>query len=164
MEAPAAARGTLRVRPLQRGARDNWVRTGISWTDVPALDRRGHPADQVTVLNDLLSAHRAATRQMYFGSDAHLSLGTFGPDEALLLRRAVDAGMPLVAGAGLAHVEVADPVTLRLDVNAAPDQDARLRLGVRLEEEWYGASDLDVLGEGGARRRAVARPRATPGR
>ena len=48
--------------------------------------------------------------------------------------------MPLVAGAGLAHVEVADPVTLRLDVNAAPDQDARLRLGVRLEEEWYGAS------------------------
>ena len=147
-EAPAA-RGTLRVRPLQRGARDNWVRTGISWTDVPALDRRGHPADQVTVLNDLLSAHRAATRQMYFGSDAHLSLGTFGPDEALLLRRAVDAGMPLVAGPGLAHVEVADPVTLRLDVNAAPEQDARLRLGVRLEEEWYGASDLDVLGEGG---------------
>ena len=147
-EAPAA-RGTLRVRPLQRGARDNWVRTGISWTDVPALDRRGHPADQVTVLNDLLSAHRAATRQMYFGSDAHLSLGTFGPDEALLLRRAVDAGMPLVAGPGLAHVEVADPVTLRLDVNAVPEQDARLRLGVRLEEEWYGASDLDVLGEAG---------------
>jgi superfamily II DNA or RNA helicase len=145
----AAARGTLRIRPLKRGARENWVRTGISWSDVPYLDRGGHPPDQVAVLNDLLSAHRAATRQMYFGADAHLSLGTFGPDEAGLLRRAVDAGVPLVPGAGLARVDVSAPVTLQLDVNAAPDRDAVLRLGVRQGEEWYGAADLDVLGEGG---------------
>ena len=143
------ARGSLRVRPLQRGARDNWVRTGISWTDVPSLDRHGHPPEQVAALNDLLSAHRAATRQMYFGADAHISLGSFGPDEVPLLRRAVDTGMPLVPGAGLASVAVTDPVTLRLDVNAAPDRDARLRLGVTLDDEWYGASDLDVLGDGG---------------
>jgi superfamily II DNA or RNA helicase len=143
------ARGTLRIRPLQRGARDNWVRSGISWTDVPYLDRRGHPAAQVAVLNDLLSAHRAATRQMYFGADAHLSLGTFGPDEVPLLRRAVEAGMPLVPGGGLARVAVGDPVTLRLDVNAAADHDAQLRLGVSSEGEWYAAGELDVLGEAG---------------
>jgi superfamily II DNA or RNA helicase len=146
---PTAGRGTLRMRPLMRGARDNWVRTGISWTDVPYLDRRGHPEAQVAVLNDLLSAHRAATRQMYFGADAHLPLGSFGPDEVRLLQRATDAGMPLVPGTGLEGVRVVDPVTLQLDVNAAPDRDAQLRLGVSLSEEWYSAEDLDVLGEGG---------------
>ena len=143
------ARGTLRLRPLQRGARDNWVRTGVSWTDAPYLDRRGHPPDQVAVLNDLLSAHRAASRQMYFGADAFLTLGGFGPDEVALLRRAVDVGMPLVPGQGLTTVEVAQSVTLRLDVNAAPGHDARLRLGATLHGEWYDATDLDVLGEGG---------------
>ena len=145
----ASGRGTLRLRPLQRGARDNWVRTGVSWTDVPYLDRRGHPGAQVAVLNDLLSAHRAATRQMYFGADAHISLGSFGPDEVPLLRRALDAGIPLVPGAGLSDVRVEDPVTLQLDVNAAPDGDAQLQLGVRLGEEWFGAGELEVLGEAG---------------
>jgi superfamily II DNA or RNA helicase len=46
-------------------------------------------------------------------------------------------------------VDLADPVTLQLDVNAAPERDAQLRIGVRLDDEWYGAGDLDVLGDGG---------------
>jgi superfamily II DNA or RNA helicase len=142
-------RGTLRLRPLQRGARDNWVRTGVSWTDVPYLDRRGHPAAQVAVLNELVSAHRAASRQMYFGADSHLSLGSFGPDEVALLRRAAETGMPLLAGTGLSVVRLSEPVTLRLDVNGSPGGDAQLRLGVRLEEEWYASSELDVLGVDG---------------
>src|SRR3954454_2816494 len=99
-EQQAPGRGTLRLRPLQRGARDNWVRTGISWTDVPYLDRRGFPRAQVAVLNDLLSAHRAATRQMYFGADAHLTLGSFGADEVPLLRRRPDGRMPLDPATG----------------------------------------------------------------
>ncbi|MEP7089489.1 MAG: DEAD/DEAH box helicase [Nocardioidaceae bacterium] len=148
-QAIGPVRGQLRLRPLQRGARDNWVRSGVSWAGVPYLDRSGHPAAQVAVLNDLLSAHRAASRQMYFGADPHLTLGTFGPDEVDLLRRAVAAGMPLVSGAGLSEVRVAEPVTVQLDVNAAPEHDAQLRLGVALEGEWYPSSALDVLGEGG---------------
>ncbi len=148
-EVALPGRGTLRVRPLQRGARDNWVRTGVSWTDVPYLDQRGHPPEQVAALNDLLSAHRAATRQMYFGADAHLTLGTFGPNEVALLARAVEAGVPLLAGAGLGEIHLEDPVTMQLDVNAAPDRDARLRLGVALGDSWYGPTDLDVLGERG---------------
>ncbi len=143
------ARGTLRLRPLRRGARDNWVRTGVSWSEVPYLDRRGHPPEQVLALNDLLSAHRAASRQLYAGSDPYLPLGSFGPDEARLLRRGVEAGLALVPGPGLSSVDLHDPVTLRLDVAGAGDGDARLRLGVRTEEEWYAAEDLDVLGQGG---------------
>src|SRR4051794_28923806 len=33
-------RGTLRVRPVRQGARAGWVRSGVSWADVPQLDRR----------------------------------------------------------------------------------------------------------------------------
>ena len=110
---------------MRRGARDNWVRTGISWTDVPYLDRRGpHPPAQVAALNDLLSGHRTAMRQLYFGADGHVSMGSFGPDEIRLLHRAVAAGIPLLAGAGLSRVTVApEPVTIRLDVNAVPGHD-----------------------------------------
>src|SRR3954447_3458518 len=116
-------RGTLRLRPLKRGARENWVRTDISWTNVPYLDRHGHPPEQVAALNDLLSAHRAASRQMYFGADNHLALGGFGPDEVGLLHRAVKARVTLVAGTGLSRVELADPVELRLDVNGSAGED-----------------------------------------
>ena len=143
-------RGTLRLRPLVRGARDNWVRTGVSWQQVPYLGpRRGHPAEQVAVLNDLLNAYRTATRQTFVGSESHLPLGSFGTDELGLLQRAVDAGMPLVPGTGLSSVSLAEPVTVRLDVNAAPGSDAHLRLGVQLAGEWYSAADLDVLGDAG---------------
>jgi superfamily II DNA or RNA helicase len=150
-QSAAPARGTLRMRPMRRGARDNWVRTGISWTDVPYLDRRGpHPPAQVAALNDLLSGHRTAMRQLYFGADGHVSMGSFGPDEIALLHRAVATGMPLLAGNGLSRVALApEPVTIRLDVNAAPGHDAQLRLGVTLDGAWYDAADLDVLGEGG---------------
>ena len=149
-QAVTPVRGTLRMRPMRRGARDNWVRTGVAWTEVPYLDRHGpHPPAQVAALNDLLSAHRTAMRQLYFGADGQVSLGSFGPDLVALLQRAVDAGMPLLAGEGVAHVSLAEPVTLQLDVNAAPERDAQLRLGVSLADEWYGAADLDVLGDGG---------------
>ena len=81
-----------------------------------------------------------------------------------LLRRATDVGITIVAGPGLSHVELAGPVELRLDVNGAPGEDARLQVGVPLGDEWYSAADLDVLGEGGPHGGAVAAPTATPGR
>ena len=147
--ATSPVRGMLRLRPLQRGARDNWVRTGIGWTDVPYLDRRrGHPPEQVAALNDLLSAQRAASRQLYFGAEPHLPLGSFGPDEVTLLQRAVEAGVEIVPGAGISTVSLVPPVTLRVDVHAPTGEDARLQLGVEAAGEWYAAAELDVLGAG----------------
>ena len=150
-EPVTARRGTLRIRPLQRGARDNWVRSGVSWQQVPHLDpRRGYDPDQVAALSELLAAHRAASRQTYFGSETHLGLGGFGGSLWSMLRRCAEAGIALVPGAALDDVEVLPgPVTLRLDVNAAPARDAHLRLGVSTGQEWYGAEQLDVLGEAG---------------
>ncbi len=147
----APRRGTLRIRPLQRGARDNWVRSGVSWQDVPHLGgRRGYVPEQVAVLSEMLAAYRAASRQTYFGSETHLPLNSFGGSLWNALERCEQVGIALVPGAGIAGVEVcSEPVTLRLDVNAAPARDAHLRLGVSLEEEWYGAEEIDVLGESG---------------
>lgn len=33
-------RGSLRLRPLQRGARDNWIRSGVSWQGLQYADPR----------------------------------------------------------------------------------------------------------------------------
>ena len=144
-------RGTLRVRPLVRGARDNWVKSGATWQDVPYLDsRKGCPPAQVAVLGELLAAYRAASRQTYFGSESHLPLAGFGASLWPLLRRARDVGITLVPGPGLAHADLhAEPLTLELDVNTATTGDAHLGLGVRLDGEWYAAADVDLLGDQG---------------
>lgn len=146
-----AARGALRLRPVRRGARNNWVRQGASWNDVPYLDRRAD-ADptQTAVLAEILSAHRAANRQAYFGADAHLTLSTFGSGLWALLRAAEDVGLALVPAGDLRQVRVAtEPVTLRVDVNGADTAQAHLGVGVELDGEWYSGDSLEVLGESG---------------
>ncbi len=148
----APQRGTLRIRPLQRGARDNWIKSGVSWQDLPYLNVRRGQVDpgQVEVLTELLAAYRAAARATYYGAESHLSLAAFGPSLWPLLDRVADAGIPLVPGAGIDDVLVRPgPVALTLDVNAAPERDAHLRLGVTVDGEWYGADAIDVLGNAG---------------
>jgi superfamily II DNA or RNA helicase len=146
-------RGSLRLRPLQRGARGTWVRSGISWTELSSGhgSRGPHPLEQVAVLSEMLAAHRAAQRNLYFGgADSHLTLGGFGASLWSLLDRCSRAGVELVPGPGLDSVTVhPEPVTIELDVNAAPRREAHLRLGVRVRGRWHGAEALDVLGEGG---------------
>ncbi|MDQ3307804.1 MAG: SNF2-related protein, partial [Actinomycetota bacterium] len=147
----APRRGSLRIRPLQRGARDNWVRSGISWQQIPHITSRSrYRPEQLAVLSEMLAAYRAASRQLYFGSETHLSLSSFGAALWRVLERCSEVGIALVPGAGIASVGVHQhPVTLQLDVNAAPASGATLRVGVSVEEEWYGAEELDVLGESG---------------
>jgi superfamily II DNA or RNA helicase len=146
-----AARGVLRMRPVRRGARDKWVRQGASWNDVPYLDRRtdADPA-QTAVLTELLSAHRAANRQAYFGADAHLTLATFGPGLWALLRQADEVGIELVPAGDLRRVAVArEPLALRLDVNGANTAQAHVGIGVEHQGEWFSGESLEVLGDTG---------------
>ena len=150
---PAPRRGSLRVRPLQRGARDNWVRSGVSWNDLQHVGARNlrHPPEQVAILSEMLASYRAAQRNLYFGGgDTHLTLGSFGGSLWSMLARCEEAGLELVPGAGLESVTVRhEPVSIQLDVNAAPLREAHLRLGVKVGEVWHGADAIDVLGEGG---------------
>ncbi|HET6561155.1 MAG TPA: DEAD/DEAH box helicase [Marmoricola sp.] len=144
-------RGQLRVRPLQRGARDKWVKTQVSWLDVPNL---GHRTDvdqaQAAVLVELLAAHRAANRQAYFGNESHLTFATYGPSVWPLLREAERVGLPLVPAGLLRGIRVAtEPAVLRFDVNGADREVAQLEVGVTHEEEWYTGARLEVLGDSG---------------
>ena len=146
------ARGTVRIRPLQRGARHNWVRTGVGWLEIASLAghrSRAWDPDQVTALGELLAGYRAATRAGYFGSESHLPLGSFGPSLWRLLERLDQVGVPLVPGAGLVDVSVSpEPVPLRLDVNGG-DTALHLALGVEVAGEDYRPGEIDVLGDAG---------------
>ncbi|HET6652254.1 MAG TPA: DEAD/DEAH box helicase [Nocardioides sp.] len=147
----APARGTLRIRPLVRGARDNWVKSGATWQDVPYLDaRKGCAPAQVAVLGELLAAYRAASRQTYFGSESHLPLAGFGASLWPLLRRAREVGITLVPGPGLARVDLhPDPLSIEVDANTSATGDTHLGVGVRLDGEWHAADDVDLLGDQG---------------
>ena len=144
-------RGLLRVRPVQRGARDNWVKSGVSWQDVGFLDRRrGYSADQVAALNEMATSYRAAARHGYFGAETHLPLASFSSSLWRQLARLAEAGVALVPGAGLESVTALDEaVTLQLDVNASPESGAHLRLGVRVGDDWYSPDAIDVIGDTG---------------
>ncbi len=142
-------RGPLRLRPLRQGKRGTWVRTGVSWGDLRHADEHGYDAAHADVLGEIDAAHRAASRQMYFGGESHLPLGAFGPSLWSLLHRAVAAGVELVPGQDIAEVRLAEsPAMLEVDLNADSDG-ARVRVRARLGPEWYDATDLDVLGERG---------------
>src|SRR3954471_18178876 len=144
-------RGALRLRPLVRGARDNWVKAGVGWSDVPAMDRRPDiDARQAEVLAELLTAYRSASRSSYYGAESHLLLNSFGRALWPLLAEAHAVGVELVPSGVLRAVSVAaGALSLRLDVNGADTERAHLQVGVEHGEEWYAGDRLDVLGSEG---------------
>ncbi len=147
-----SSRGSLQLRPLRRSARGNWVKTGVTFQDLPGLrhDRSLDPA-QLAALNELAAIHQGAARFGYYhGSEPHLTVATFGPSLWPALERAERAGLTLLPGPGLDDVHlVRDPVTLQLDVRSAEGDPVRLRLGVPVDGEWYDADSLDLLGDPG---------------
>ncbi len=155
------SRGFLRLRPLQRGARDNWVKTNASWVDVPSMSpHQGYDPDQVALLNEILTGFRAANRQSYYGADQHLSLGGFGPALWSQLQQAQALGVALVPAGLLAEVTVAEePVSLQLDVGTGPAPEgshgsgngrrAQVQVGVGHGEEFFVGDRLEVLGATG---------------
>ena len=146
-------RSSLRLRPLRRGARDNWVRSGISWQGLQYADPRARefPPEQAALLAEMFAAYRAAQRNLYFGgAESHLVLSSFGSSLWSLLDRCSAVGLQLVPGAGIEEVTLLpEPVRFTLDVNAPPERDAHLRLGVAVGETWYSADAVEVLGDAG---------------
>ncbi len=148
--------GQLRIRPLRRGKGDNWVKTNVSWHQLPHLGQLGsYDEAQTGVLVELLSAHRTATRQTWSSADSHLTVATFGPTLWPLLAAAREAGVELVPTGVLREIEVLpEPVTLRLDVNGADGPRAHLRLGVEVPDgdggsTWFSGEQVEVMGEAG---------------
>lgn len=148
-DVPAA--GRLRVRPVQRSLKGTWVRTHVSWTEVPHLESRADvDVAQARALTQLLAAHQVTNRQTWAGAEPQLALGSFGPSLWSLLTRALAAGVVLVPGKDLRAVRFADhPARVTLDVSEAAGHDdatrARLSLGVAVEGVWHSGDRVEVL-------------------
>ncbi len=146
----ASLRGALRLRPVQRGARGGWVRSGISWQTLQHPGGRpGHDPRQARLLAELLVSYRTASRQTYLGAESHVPLRSFGPGVWGQLRQLRDAGVPLVPAGDLDEVLLAESMAgLQFDVQRDRGT-AALRLVARLEAERYEVESFDVLGDAG---------------
>lgn len=130
----------LWLRPMRQGARDNWIKTGITWAhaESPQYDDT-HDLDQLAVLHRFVRAvPGAAPRDV-------LDLTTIGPQLPELLHEAQEAGIPLIGGERVSAVHVADPVVAALDVRT-DDGGARLDLGVWHDGRLFSGGDLLLLG------------------
>jgi len=141
----------IRIRPVVPGRTGAWVRSGISWRDLP-----------YDVWNPRVPAHRQALEELYaayrvrgngygtYGSygDQVVYLDDFGRSLWPLLRRAVDAGVALVP-----VKPVHGPVTLspdeavaRLEVRRDTEGAVRLEAVLALGEDCLPAAQVQLVG------------------
>ncbi|WP_125614753.1 DEAD/DEAH box helicase [Specibacter cremeus] len=112
----------LYARPVVRGNKGKWVRTGIGWTQLGYLGyTRSHDAAQVGWLQDILKSH--STRSYSTSTPAWLSFNDFGGrDLWLLIHEAARHGVALVqSGTGDPVRVLPDPVTIALNVTRTAD-------------------------------------------
>jgi superfamily II DNA or RNA helicase len=75
LTAPRASGGSasgIRLRPVLRSRSGNWVRTGVSWSDLDYFSYRrsvtGRGAEHLALLNELLALSRVSSRHSSYGS------------------------------------------------------------------------------------------------
>jgi superfamily II DNA or RNA helicase len=111
--------GSVRLRPVVPGAKARWVRTGVSWRNLPYdYSGRRDPA-HVAALLALDQAHRAAeeaTGSYYRSGDVAVRLEEFGPALWPALQQAVDDGVPLLTTRGGPVRLAQKPGVLAVDV------------------------------------------------
>ena len=112
---------TVLLRPLRRGARDNWVKTGATWNDVPSVRFSGRfDSEQVAVLHELRDLRSMAAHYSRAGDG--LDVADLGSSLWPLLHRVRESGLVLVPVAPLHQLVLGDAVDLDLDVRDAGEQ------------------------------------------
>ncbi|TQN42091.1 SNF2 family DNA or RNA helicase [Blastococcus colisei] len=136
----AASEVSVRLRPVVPGAKGRWVRTGVSWRNLPYdYSGRRDPA-HVASLVALHQAHRAAdegTGYYYRSADVPVRLEEFGPALWPALQQAMDDGVPLLTTRGnpvrVAELPGALAVDVRRDGGPGSESDAGLRVQAVVE-------------------------------
>ena len=95
------------LRPLRPGSRDAWIKAGADWDDIRLQPGTFDPA-QRQVLLDLLESRRRNEFAYGHRVDA-LPLRELRDDLWTLLRRAAEAGVPLLAGTDEGHRPLPEP-------------------------------------------------------
>ncbi|MEJ7833732.1 MAG: DEAD/DEAH box helicase [Nocardioides sp.] len=141
-----ATRPTMTLRPLRRGKKQRWVRSGANWSEIPRANLEArHDARQ---LDAVMALHGALTGTgRYWSPQQEPFLADFGQTVWRHLRAATEAGVEFVAADPLhAVVLLDDPLALSADVVSA-DGEAVLTVGVHRGDRHYSGDDLLTLGE-----------------
>lgn len=141
----AQAPYTLPVRPLRRGKRDNWVKTGASWYDVQGSMRYARDLDPAQV--EALVGLSLVLMRGYASQDPNLL--AHGPMIWPLLRQARDVGVALVPGSGLNEIRVVDESLEVIADLMATGPDLALRIGLMHEGVWWpnATGELATIGD-----------------
>ena len=143
-------RPDVTLRPLRRGSKGAWIRTGVSWRDLES--------GYAYALRDIDPVHRNAARALLmslttnrYNTPATLPLGPAQPDVWQMLRRLVDAGVALVGERGGPTEVALAAVPARLAVDLVDAGDGAVRVSARLEHDdaalTADASAVGLLGD-----------------
>ncbi|MGY1741138.1 MULTISPECIES: DEAD/DEAH box helicase [unclassified Blastococcus] len=116
VEERAGRPASVRLQPLVPGARSRWVRTGVSWRNLPYERHTSRDQAHVSALLGLHQAVRGAEGYVY-GAEPPVLLETAGPGLWPALRRAVDDGVTLLTKRGEPVRVLPDPGELVVDVS-----------------------------------------------
>ena len=148
---PGRSNGSRRVllRPVRRGARGNWVRTGASWREVLYGNVAGSSAHQ-RALRALYAAYQS-TRHGYhysYAAEPAIALDDLPATVWPLLAQAVADVLLLVpATPSAGPVRLAATAEVVLDLRQPPDSPAILEPVVHADGRPMAAAVVELLGE-----------------
>jgi hypothetical protein len=123
----------LSARPLRRGAKGKWIKTGATWPDVEASTRGfvgGNPqVDALAELQVAVRSHYAHVRR----SDGTIDLGGLTRDAWRVFDGLAETGVTLLGPDGADVSIAASPVVVTIDI--APDDDGGLLVGAVLSDQ-----------------------------
>jgi superfamily II DNA or RNA helicase len=135
----------LTLRPLRRGAKQRWVKSGAGWNELSRAATEGrYDGAQLDAVLALYGALLSTGRYWTARPDAFLT--DFGPTLWRLLAGASETGVEFVTTAPLTKVEVlTDPLDLGVDLVSA-DGETRLALEVRHDGRAFARDELITVG------------------
>jgi len=127
-KASSASATGIRLRPVLRSHSGNWVRTGVSWSDLDYLSYRrsvtGRGAEHLALLNELLALSRVTSRRSPYASAETVWLQAINSRRLWdLLIEARDIELPLVhTGAQTGPVDLRTaPASVTLEATRGDD-------------------------------------------
>ncbi|MRJ77043.1 helicase SNF2 [Aeromicrobium sp. SMF47] len=130
----------LSARPMRRGARGGWVKSGASWGEVQQAALAGVDSGQAAALAELrASVQETSYAYGYGGSSAEIDLADLTPHAWAALDRVVESGVTLL-GPAKAAVEIRpEPVTAGLEIVQDHSGDLHVRATLSddaLSDDW----------------------------
>ncbi len=131
----------LSARPLKRGVKGRWIKTGATWSDVEGSTRSalgGNPqVDALAELQVAVRSHYSHIRR----SDGTIDLGGLTRDAWRVFDAMAEAGVTLIGPNGGKVTVVHPPVTVSIDIT--PHDDGGLMVSASLSDDAIAEARAD---------------------